>query len=164
MAQYNKINSKIYNNFPYLRKIIVSLNHFTHTLRRYLNYNEYMDDKISLNLILLTYKGKALLMYRSDSAIDDKQHDWSFIGERNSMGKSTKEAIKKRVEKETGIRVEKVEYLSDSFYYTQLTDDDVNNIKRDECQLLDFFTLNDIQKLQLSYQTKQFVQKYGNLI
>jgi hypothetical protein len=123
-----------------------------------------MDDKTNLNLILLTYKGKALLMYKTDSAIDEKKHDWTFIVERNSTGKNNRESIKKQVEKETGIKVDNVEYLSDSFYYTQLTDDNVNNIKRSEGQLLDFFTLSDIQKLQLTFQTKQFVQKYGNLI
>jgi hypothetical protein len=123
-----------------------------------------MDDKNHVNLVLLTYKSKALLMYKNNSAIDTEKHDWSFISEKILGGKNNKEALKKRVEKETGIKIKDIEYLSGNFYHTKLTDDDVNKIKRSEGQLLDFFTLNDIQKLKLSNQTREFVREYGNLI
>ena len=123
-----------------------------------------MDDKNYVNLALLTYKGKALLMYKSNSAIDTEKHDWSFIAEKNTKGKNSKEALKNRIEKETGIKVKDIQYLSGYFYHTKLTDDDVNNIKRSEGQLLDFFTLSDIHKLKLSNETREFVHEYGHLI
>lgn len=123
-----------------------------------------MDDKSNSLLILLTYKGKALLMYKTDSAIDVKQHEWCFIGGEKNGGESFEEAMARRVEKEAGIKVEEVERVSENFYHARLTDDNVNNIKRDERQLLDFFNLREVQKLHLSKSTRQFVSKHADLI
>lgn len=123
-----------------------------------------MDDKINSSLILLTYKGKVLLMYKSNSAIDKEQHNWTFIGGRKAQGESFEQAMSRRVSVEASIKVEDVEYLSKSCYHARLTDDNVNNIQRDEMQLLDFFTLKDAQKLPLSYATKLFIEKHGGII
>lgn len=123
-----------------------------------------MDGKENSLLILLTYKGKALLMYRTDSAIDAKQHEWCFIGGEKDDEESFEEAMARRVEKEAGIKVEEVERVSENFYHARLTDDNVNNIKRDERQLLDFFNLREVQKLPLSKSTRQFVLKHADLI
>lgn len=123
-----------------------------------------MDDKISTPLILLTYKGKALLMYKMSSAIDSVQHEWSLIGGGRGEKESFEEALSRRVEKEARIKIEDVEFLSDRCYHASLTDDNVNNIKRYEGQLLDFFTLREVQKLPLSESTRQFISKHGSLI
>ncbi|MBI4098343.1 MAG: NUDIX hydrolase [Candidatus Levybacteria bacterium] len=123
-----------------------------------------MDDKFSTSLILLTYKGKALLMYRTNSAIDSQQHEWCFIGGEKNDDESFEEAMARRVTMEASIKIEQVEYLSKSCYHARLTDDNVNNIKRDERQLLDFFTLREVQKLPLSEATKLFIEKHGALI
>ena len=123
-----------------------------------------MDDKISTFLILLTYKGKALLMYKTDSANDSEQHEWCFIGGEKAEDESFEEAMSRRVIMEANIKIEDVEYLSKSCYHARLTDDNVNNIKRDERQLLDFFTLREVQKLHLSQATKLFIEKHGSLI
>ena len=123
-----------------------------------------MDDNSSLSLILLTYKGKALLMYRTDSAIDSKKHEWCFIGGEKSEDESFEEAMARRVENEASIKIEEVEFVSKNCYHARLTDDNVNNIKRDERQLLDFFNLSEVQKLPLSESTRQFVSKHADLI
>lgn len=123
-----------------------------------------MDDKYSYGIILLTYKGKALLMYETENAIDTVAHDWTFIECIPSKGESVKQAIVRRVENEAGIKIEEIDFLSDNFYHARLSDSNVNNIKRREEQLLDFFTYRDIQKLKLTHQTQKFVQKYGELI
>ncbi len=123
-----------------------------------------MDDKIPSSLILLTYKGKVLLMYRMNSAIDPEQHEWCLIGGGRGEEESYEQALSRRVEKETNIKIEDVEFLSESCYHASLTDDNVNNIKRDEGQLLDFFTLREVQKLTLSEATKLFIDKHGALI
>lgn len=103
-------------------------------------------------------------MYKMSSAIDTEKHNWTFIGSKKSDGESYRDSLTRRVEKEAGIKIEEVEFLSDTFYHARLTDDNVNNIKRNEGQLLDFFTLREVEKLSLSNQTKQFIQKYGDLI
>lgn len=123
-----------------------------------------MDDKSSIGLILLTYKGKALLMYKTDSPIDAKKHEWCFIGGEKNDKESFEEALLRKVEIEASIKVDGVELVSENFYHARLTDDNVNQIKRGERQLLDFFTLGEMQKLHLEASTKSFISKFGNLI
>jgi len=123
-----------------------------------------MADKQDLALILLTYKGKALMMYEYESAIDNIQHDWSFIKSKRLNGESIEAALSRRVKNEAGIKISDIKLLSGNFYHATLTDEHVNNITRREEQLLDFFTLKELQKLPLSEQSKKLVEEYGDLI
>ena len=118
----------------------------------------------SPSLILLTYKGKALLMHKQKSVLDAEKHPWSFISGVKEKKESLEKTLAKRVHKEMGIKIENVEYVSDSYYHARLTDDNVNSIKRAEHQLLDFFTLKELKKLFLSSDTYDFVSKHGDLI
>ncbi|MBI2032171.1 MAG: NUDIX hydrolase [Candidatus Levybacteria bacterium] len=123
-----------------------------------------MDDKSPTGLILLTYKGKVLLMYKTNSPIDEEKHEWCFIGSKKNDKESFKETLLRKVEKEASIIVDEVELVSENFYHARLTDDNVNQIKRGEGQLLDFFTLREVQKLRLEASTRSFISKFGNLI
>lgn len=123
-----------------------------------------MDDKILRSLILLTYKGKALLMYKTNSPLDKEKHPWCFIGGIKEKEESFENAMARRVEKEMGIKIEKIEFVSESCYHARLTDDHVNKIERAENQLLDFFSLSELKKLFLSSTTAQFISKHGTLI
>jgi len=122
-----------------------------------------MDDT-SPSLILLTYKGKVLLMHKQKSVIDEEKHPWSFIGGIRENRESIENAMTRRVEKETGIKIENIEFVSELCYHARLTDDNVNKIQRAENQLLDFFTLKELKKLFLSSQTAQFISKHSTLI
>jgi len=123
-----------------------------------------MDYKISPSLILLTYKGKVLLMHKQNSVIDEEIHPWSLIGGIKKEEESFENALTRRVETEMGIKIEEIEFISESCYHARLTDDNVNNIKRAENQLLDFFTLKEVRNLFLSNTTAQFILKHGTLI
>src|ERR1035437_822499 len=123
-----------------------------------------MDAKSSPSLILLTYKGKALLMHKQKSVIDEEKHPWSFIGGIKENKESFEHAMSRRVEKEMGIKIENVEYVSELCYHARLTDDNVNKIQRAENQLLDFFTLKELKNLFLSSLTVQFISKHSGLI
>jgi NADH pyrophosphatase NudC (nudix superfamily) len=123
-----------------------------------------MYDNTSPNLILLTYKGKALLMQKSKGPIDEEKHPWCFIGGIKKTGETAERTMLRRVEKEAGIIVKDIELVSDACFHAQLTDDNVNQIKREENQLLNFFTIKEIRKLFLSRLTQQFVIKHGSLI
>jgi|SRR3990167_274060 len=123
-----------------------------------------MDYKISPGLILLTYKGKILLMHKQNSVIDEEKHPWSLIGGVKKREESFESALKRCVEIEMGIKIEEIEFVSDFCYHARLTDDNVNKIKRAENQLLDFFTLKEVKNLFLSNTTAQFISKHGMLI
>lgn len=128
------------------------------------NKQSFSSNKISPSLILLTYKGKVLLTHKSNGPDDKEKHPWSFIGETRENRESFENAISRRVEKEMGIKIENIEFISESCYHARLTDDNVNQIKRGENQLLDFFTPKELNKLFLSSKTAQFISKHGTLI
>jgi Zn ribbon nucleic-acid-binding protein len=123
-----------------------------------------MIDTNSLGLILLTYKGKVLLMHKKKSVIDEENHPWCLIGGIRSNKESFEQAMSRRVEKEMGIKIENVECVSENYYHARLTDDNVNKIKRMENQLLDFFTLKDLKKLFLARSTQDFISKHSALV
>ncbi len=101
-----------------------------------------------------------------------KINTWCFIGGIKKDNKSFEEAIYRDVERETSMKLEKVELLSDPinndrrkhFYHARLTDKNVNDMKREEGQTLDFFTLRELDRLNLSASTKLFVVKHRNLL
>jgi len=123
-----------------------------------------MDNTRSSSLILLTYKGKILLMHKQKSVIDEENHPWCFIGGIKGNKESFENALSRTVEKETGIKIENVEFVSEFCYHAKLTDDNVNKIQRAENQLLDFFTLKEVKKLFLSGETAKFIFNHARLI
>lgn len=131
-----------------------------------------MVNKVDISLILLTYKGKVLLMHRNAQPNPLKISDWCFIGGVKEKHKSLEETIFTDVERETSIKLKEVELLSNLFsndekqyyYHAKLTDENVNDIKRGEGQALDFFTLRELDRLNLSASTKLFVVKHRDLL
>ena len=121
-------------------------------------------DGISPGLIFLTYKGKVLLMHKQNSVIDQEKHPWSFIGGIKENRESFEKTLIRRVHKEMGIKIDNVEFVSEFCYHARLTDDNVNQIKRSENQLLDFFTLKEVKKLFLSSQTAKFILNHSSLV
>jgi 8-oxo-dGTP pyrophosphatase MutT (NUDIX family) len=115
-------------------------------------------------LILLTYKGKVLLMHKEKSVIDEEKHPWCLIGGIRHPKESFEETLQRRVENETGIKIKNVEHVAELYYHAHLTDDNVNKMQRKEHQLLDFFTPRELNKLFLADSTQEFIAKHSNLI
>ena len=62
-----------------------------------------MDGNTSSSLILLTYKNKALLMYKQKNSLDDGRDAWSFIGSAKNANEPDETALKRNIEQEMGI-------------------------------------------------------------
>ena len=103
-------------------------------------------------------------MHKQKSVIDEEKHPWCLIGGFRTKKESFEQALSRRVESETGIKIGKVEYVSEFCYHANLSDDNVNNIQRKEHQLLDFFTPRELNKLFLANSTQEFIAKHSNLI
>ncbi len=123
-----------------------------------------MIDTNSPGLILLTYKGKVLLMHKQKGVLDEEQHPWCLIGGLREKTESFEETLRRRVQKETGVKIDNVEFVSELCYRAELTDDNVNKMQRQEFQLLDFFTPRELEKLFLAHSTQQFISKHASLI
>ncbi|OGH15433.1 MAG: hypothetical protein A3E68_03255 [Candidatus Levybacteria bacterium RIFCSPHIGHO2_12_FULL_39_39] len=116
------------------------------------------------NMIVLTYKGKILLMNKSTDPTDEKKHPWSLISGAKGQEESVKMILTRRVKKEMGIVISNIKFMSEFCYHAELTDDHVNHIERAEGQLLDFFTLKEVEKLFLSSQTKKIISKHSSVL
>ncbi len=103
-------------------------------------------------------------MNKSNSVVDEEKHPWSFIAGIIKKRDSFENVMSRRVKKETGIEIEKVELVDESCYVARLTDDNVNKIERAQNQLLNFFTLKELKKLFLTIPTRQFISKHSALI
>ena len=121
-------------------------------------------NNIPSGLIFLSYKGKVLLMHKQDSVIDSVNHPWSFISVIKDKKESFEKTISRRIHKEMGIKIENIELVSEYCYHARLSDDNVNQIKRSENQLLDFFSLKEVNKLFLASETAKFINNHGSLI
>lgn len=114
--------------------------------------------------ILLTYKGKILLLQQENVFHTDAYNAWHFIKKANAKNSSAEKTIIQEVYKETQIQLDSVSLLSKKIqenithylFYAQLTDKNVNNIIRGEGRLLQFFRLSELLKLQMQPSTKLF--------
>lgn len=117
-----------------------------------------------LYLILLTYKGKILLLQRENIINTENTHAWHFIKKERANDASAETTIIQEVRNETQVLLDNVTLISKIIYgntiqylfHSQLSDKNVNNIKRGEGRLLQFFGLNELNKLQIQPSTKMF--------
>ena len=123
-----------------------------------------MDNKNPRSSILLTYKGKVLLMRKNNGYTDKEDYPWCFIEGVKEERESYEHALIRKVEREIGIKIENVEFVSKSCYHARLTDDNVNKIERKENKLLDFFSPKELNNLFLSEPVQEFIYKHGSLI
>lgn len=118
-------------------------------------------------LIVLTYKRKILLK-RQEELISANKNTWSFIEKPNG----DENTILKQVEKEMNITIPYATFLitcfdniiKRNFYHAGLTDNNVNQIKRHDGQELSFFSMKEIEMLNLSESSKLLFRKYKNMI
>lgn len=111
-------------------------------------------------------------MLQNSSPLVIKDKLWCFIGGSKQKNKSVEDSISKLVEKETSVKLSSVEFLSTDlideqmsyFYHANLTDDNVNNIKRENDKIFNFFSFREIKKLTLTPATKLFISKHLDIL
>lgn len=110
-----------------------------------------------------------MLAMRKDFIRDRREQNIvHFISGIKGGKESFEKAIRRAVTKETGIALQTVQLLShteaDYFFHAQLSDADVNNMVRCDGQLLEFFSLKDLDQLLLSEGTKVFITKHKDVL
>lgn len=126
----------------------------------------------SLNIILLTYKSKILAMHTENNPLLLDNVIWRFIGRAKEKTKSNEETMYREVERETGIKLSNIEYITTvkddtaekHFYHAQLTDTNVNNMKRENGQTIQFFSLKELDKLPLDPNAVQLISLYRDTL
>lgn len=129
-------------------------------------------------MILLTYKGKILLMlFENDPTVLEnpllfRKSVWKFVGGVKKGYESFEEAIIKQVEHLTSVKLSSVAFVSRVLdgttrkyvYHANLTDKNVNNIVRANGLLLQFYSFKEIEKLSLSDATRLVISKHREFL
>lgn len=123
-----------------------------------------MSSTIGLCLILLTYKGKVLLLQQENILEPQNSDAWHFIKKFKLKDTSAEKTILQEVERETKIKLDRVTFLSSVvhndvvqyLFHARLSDKHVNNMQRAEGRILQFFGLNELKKLRIQPSTKLF--------
>jgi hypothetical protein len=103
-------------------------------------------------------------MRKNTGALDTENREWSLIGVYKKTNEGLEKTLSKTIKKETNIDIENIEPVSKNYFFAKLTDNNVNNIHRDEFQLLNFFTSIEATNLLLSNSTKEFLEHHSDLI
>jgi len=123
-------------------------------------------------IALLTYKGKVLLLSKHNKPDVPSYNPWQFIEKEKSSQSSEVDTIIREVLKETKLKLtELMPIPTDSLpetpeyvFHAQLTDLNVNTIQRGDESLLQFYSLSELQKLNLQESTKRIFTKYKSTL
>ena len=123
-------------------------------------------------LIILTYKGKILLLQQDDVLNNLPHNDWHFIERIKEKNKTPQETIMREVKRQTEVKLSEVSFVArisrngnmTYLFHARLNDNNVDNLKRDEGKLLQFFTLQELKRLRLKESTKLFLPEYSAII
>lgn len=127
-----------------------------------------MSDNSFLSSVLLIYKGKVLL-YSPDIDLSGLQKDnWSVIFITKTNSDKLEETISRKVKYVTQLSLNSIKPLvaglqdknRKPLYFQKLTDEHVNLIERREGQRLQFFTYNELDKIDLGEQTSNLFEEY----
>ena len=132
-------------------------------------YNRSVITNFPSSAIALTYKGKLLLLSPDIDAQGVEQSLWRFIGGIIKDPESSEQTIQRKVKYTTKLKLKNIQRLSSArrrahFYHGELTDDDVNSIERREGERLEFYTLNELEKLTLTETTGEFLAEYKSTV
>ncbi len=125
-----------------------------------------MITNIPQSSVLLTYKGKILLItpdVNLETGVSVKP--WSLIGGQTINKETSKQVIQRKIKSATKLDFENIELLPSknknrNFFYIELTDNQVNSIERRDNEKLEFFTLKELDKLNLNETTALLFNEY----
>lgn len=123
-------------------------------------------------LIFLTYNNKILLLLRDNRTDTADLNTWCFVGGSRNKYESSEETTIREVEKSTGLRLSSIKLLTTLtlnnrrkfVYHAALTARNLNEIRRDEYQNLDFFSLSEAEKLSLEEATGLFLLNHRETV
>ena len=109
-------------------------------------------------------------MFQGKLSHDPLSEIWNFIECRKEANRTHAESIISRIKSDIGITINHVELVSCEvaeaqkiyYYCGQLTDRNVNEIRRREYQLVNFFSMKEVDELILGTSAHSFWQKHKN--
>jgi len=121
--------------------------------------------------IVLTYKGKMLLLSPDTPQISPSQYAWDLIGGRYTDTESSEQSIQRKIKHITKLDLKNIKLLAsklqnrnECIYHGELSDSDVNSMQRREGQRLEFYTLTELEKLTLSHAAAGLLAEYKEAV
>jgi 8-oxo-dGTP diphosphatase len=123
--------------------------------------------KIASSLIL--YESKLLLLLRDDKPTIPNPNSWQAIGGHVDHGEDYDDAIIREIKEETNLSPKNIKYIGKlhtneftlALYLVRLSAKEVTDLKLgNEGQAVRFFTIDEIEELRLSANSRLFFSKY----
>ena len=118
---------------------------------------------------LIIYKNRILMLLRDNISEIADPNKWQTIGGYVEDRESLDSAIKREIQEEANLTPSNIKLLGKligknhviGIYISYLTDEEAMQVKLgNEGQALNFFTLNEIIKLDLTPTSKMYLEKY----
>lgn len=123
-----------------------------------------------LSSVVLTYKGKILLLSPDIPSVNPTKFLWGFISGQKTASESSIQTIHRKVKQATKLDLKNIKLVSvessesECIYHGELSDIDVNSIERKEGLRLEFYTLRELQKLNLTEDTEGFLNDHKETV
>jgi 8-oxo-dGTP diphosphatase len=118
---------------------------------------------------LIIHNNKILLLLRDNKPEIPDPDKWQTIGGQVEQYESFDDAIKREIKEETNLTPSDIKYYGKlngkdftlAFYVAHLTDEEASSVRLgNEGQALEFFTLDEMKNLDLSFSIRVYFEKY----
>ena len=121
-------------------------------------------------IIIYNKQGKILLQLRDNKPKKGYANCWNIIGGGHELNETPESALKRELKEELGLEIDDFNFFKRFFYkdlyeqylfYTNL-DIDISNIVLNEGKELRYFDKDEINKLDLAFNTKEIINEFIN--
>jgi 8-oxo-dGTP diphosphatase len=132
-----------------------------------------LETKPTSNAII-RYKKKLLLLLRDNIPTIPNPNKWSLVGGVIENDETFRQAMRREMKEEINIIAKSIKYLgklktpdgnSHFIFLVDMTKDEVKNIRLgNEGQKVKFFSISEINKLELAKNLKMYFNSYGDYL
>ncbi len=120
--------------------------------------------------IILTYKNK-ILLFSKEVILNPSENKWDFFRVTNNKKSKLIYALKKEMNLSSNVNNQELPLIplageedSSSVFYTRMTDENVNSISRKQGWRLEFYRIDELDKITLSDDASSIFEEYKDQI
>jgi len=120
--------------------------------------------------IILTYKNK-ILLFSKEVILNPSENKWDFFRVTNNKKSKLIDALKKEMNLSSNVNNQELPLIplageedSSSVFYTRMTDENVNSISRKKGWRLEFYRIDELDKITLSDDASSIFEEYKDQI
>ena len=121
----------------------------------------------NVKIILINPKNEILLLHREDLPYIDIPNKWSFVGGALDEGETPEEGIIRETKEEIDFDVKDITLFKEyddpgikRYIFVATIDKEISELTLTEGDDMNFFTVEDALKMNISENTKRYIEEY----